>query len=303
MNGGRGTVRGRGCGGTLAGLLLVIAGAAIGTNCRQRDEPAPVPEPPASFHASLDDARLDRFLLRETGLDPATIDPAARERLREELVAEALFADAAAGQGLYAPKQAIIDETRRMIALGSSAAASDLDDDARRHVLAQLYESTVLMPQVKVEEAETDEEVRSHAPQAPVEQVLFRFILVDSPVKANAAYERLKRGRESFQDVAGQVSQAPDKGMVQARTLDQIPPAAAAVLKKLKPGEMSRPVGVEGSYYVFRLEERRPPPAPGPRERESARDRVFERKYEALRTARLEELARAAAAAPGNANP
>lgn len=281
-------------------LCLLLALAASG--CWRREEKKPSTEV-TSYRALIDDAQLDRFLLRETGLDPGTIDPAARDRLREELVAEALLADAAVQQGIYAPKQAIIEETRRMVALGSQAPAADLEQDARRHVLAQAYESTVLMPQVTVADAEILEELQNSLPGEAVEQVLFRFILVDTRVKANAAYERLKRGRESFQDVAGQVSQAPDKGVIQARTLDQLPEPAAAALKKLKPGEMSRPVGVEGSYYLFRLEDRRPPPGPGAREREAARDRVFERKYEALRAARLEELARAATAAPGTATP
>ena len=271
--------------------------ALLAAGCSGREEPAPATTP-APRGTTLTEAQLDRFLLRETGLDPRTIDPAARARLREELVAEALFADAAEAQGLYAPIDAIDDATRRLVALGAAGTPEELRADARRRVLAQIYETTVLMPEVRVDDAEVERELAATRPAGRGEQVTFRQLLVDSRVKANAALERLRRGRETFQDVAGQVSQAPDRGAIQTRSLTQLPAPAAQVLKKLRPGELSRPVEIEGSYYLFRLEDRRLPPGPGAREREAARERVFERKFGALRTARLQELAAAAAAPP-----
>ena len=279
-----------------ASLALALA-LTLAAGCDRKEEPAPATAP-ASRSATLSEAQLDRFLLRETGLDPRTIDPAARVRLREELVAEALFADAAEVRGLYAPIEAIDDGTRRLTALGADGTPQELRDDARRRVLAQIYETTVLMPEVRVDDAEIERELANSRPADRGDQVTFRQLLVDSRVKANAAFERLKRGRETFQDVAGQVSQAPDRGAIQARSLTQLPDPAAKVLKKLRPGELSRPVEIEGSYYLFRLEDRRPPPGPGAREREAARERLFERKFGALRAARLEELAAAAAAPP-----
>jgi parvulin-like peptidyl-prolyl isomerase len=289
-------VRRAGRSGRLA-LLALAALAAAGCGGREKSAPAAAPAPRST---TLTEAQLDRFLLRETGLDPRSIDPAARTRLREELVAEALFADAAEAQGLYAPIDAIDDGTRRLIALGAAGTPEELRADARRRVLAQIYETTVLMPEVQVDEAEVERELAASRPADRGEQVTFRQLLVDSRVKANAALERLRRGRETFQDVAGQVSQAPDRGAVQVRQLSQLPAPAAQVLKKLKPGELSRPVEIEGSYYLFRLEDRRPPPGPGAREREAARERVFERKFGALRAARIQALA-AAAAAPAPA--
>jgi hypothetical protein len=278
----------------VAALLALLLAAALGPGCGGKDGPAPA-STSAPRSTTPSESQLDRFLLRETGLDPRTIDPAARARLREELVAEALFADAAEAQGLYAPIDAIDDATRRLVALGAAGTPEELRADARRRVLAQIYETTVLMPEVRVEDAEIERELAATRPADRGEQVTFRQLLVDSRVKANAAYERLKRGRESFQDVAGQVSQAPDRGAIQTRPLTQLPEPAAKVLKKLRPGELSRPVEIEGSYYLFRLEGRRRPPAPGAREREAARERVFERKFGALRVARLLELAAAAA--------
>jgi parvulin-like peptidyl-prolyl isomerase len=289
-------VRRAGRSGRLALLALATLAAA---GCGGRDEPAPAAAPAPRAEA-LTEAQLDRYLLRETGLDPRSIDPAARIRLREELVAEALFADAAEAQGLYAPIDAIDDGTRRLIALGAAGTPEELRADARRRVLAQIYEMTVLLPEVQVDDAEVERELAASRPADRGEQVTFRQLLVDSRVKANAALERLQRGRETFQDVAGQVSQAPDRGAVQVRQLSQLPEPAARVLKKLKPGELSRPVEIEGSYYLFRLEDRRPPPGPGVREREAARERVFERKFGALRAARIQALA-AAAAAPAPA--
>ncbi len=270
--------------------------ALLVPGCGGKDEPAPAAAP-APRSATLTEAQLDRFLLRETGLDPRTIDPAARVRLREELVAEALFADAAEAQGLYPPVDAIDDATRRLTALGAEGTPQELRDDARRRVLAQIYETTVLMPEVRVDDAEIERELAASRPADRGERVTFRQLLVDSRVKAEAALERLKRGRETFQDVAGQLSQAPDRGATQTRSLTQLPEPAARVLKKLRPGELSRPVEIEGSYYLFRLEDRRPPPGPGAREREAARERLFDRKFGALRAARLDELAAAAAAA------
>ena len=282
--------------GRLALLALATLAAA---GCGGREEPAPAPAP-APRAATLTEAQLDRYLLRETGLDPRTIDPAARTRLREELVAEALFADAAEAQGLYAPIDAIDDGARRLIALGAAGTPEELRADARRRVLAQIYETTVLLPEVQVDDAEVERELAASRPADRGEQVTFRQLLVDSRVKANAALERLRRGRETFQDVAGQVSQAPDRGAVQVRQLSQLPEPAAQALKRLKPGELSRPVEIEGSYYLFRLEDRRPPPGPGAREREAARERVFEWKFGVLRAARIQALA-AAAAAPAPA--
>jgi parvulin-like peptidyl-prolyl isomerase len=283
----------------VAALLALLLAAALGPGCRGKDAPAPAVTP-APRSATLSESQLDRFLLRETGLDPSTIDPAARTRLREELVAEALFADAAEAKGLYPPIDAIDDATRRLTALGASGTPEELRADGKRRVLARIYETTVLMPEVQVDAAEVERELAATRPADRGEQVTFRQLLADSRVKANAAYERLKRGRETFQDVAGQVSLAPDRGTVQVRSLAQLPEPAAKVLKRLKPGEMSRPVEIEGSYYLFRLEDRRPPRGPGAREREAARERVFERKYGELRAKRIRDLA-AAAAAPAAA--
>jgi parvulin-like peptidyl-prolyl isomerase len=280
----------------LAALLALLLAAALGPGCGGAEGPAPA-STPAPRSTTLTEAQLDRFLLRETGLDPRSIDPAARTRLREELVAEALFADAAEAQGLYAPIDAVDDATRRLTALGASGTPEELRADGKRRVLAQIYETTVLMPEVRVDDAEVERELAATRPADRGEQVSFRQLLVDSRVKANAAYERLKRGRETFQDVAGQVSLAPDRGTAQVRSLAQLPEPAAKALKRLKPGELSRPVEIEGSYYLFRLEDRRPPRGPGAREREAARERVFERKYGEHRAARIRDLAAAAPAA------
>ena len=202
-----------------ASLALALA-LTLAAGCDRKEEPAPATAP-ASRSATLSEAQLDRFLLRETGLDPRTIDPAARVRLREELVAEALFADAAEARGLYAPIEAIDDATRRLTALGADGTPQELREDARRRVLAQIYETTVLMPEVR-------DDARSsragdlaacrpgrsgHLPPAAGRQ--------PRQGRGGAPAPRARPG--DLPGRRGQVSQAPDRGAIQTRALTQLP--------------------------------------------------------------------------------
>ncbi|MBP7146596.1 MAG: peptidyl-prolyl cis-trans isomerase [Acidobacteria bacterium] len=283
-------------GALVAAALLALPG------CRGA---APGGEPAGGPVAAAGDeqitpAEFERYLRRETGVGPAEIDGAAKKLLLEELIAEELLAFAAEGEGLTPPAEDVDAEVRQLQSLGAGGTPEELRHEALRRLRAELYERAVLAPAVRVQEDEVERTMSARADPG-AGSVAFRQILAENRADAERARERVTRRGESFEDVAQQISVAPDKGTVQSRRLDQLPEPAASALRRLQPGQTSDVLALGDSFYLFRLEARVADPDPGrARERADARSRLEQDQLEKLRAARLAELAsRHPVTAPG----
>lgn len=251
----------------------------------------------------LDDAALERHIRYETGMRPEDLDPLGRARLGEELLAEALLARGAELEKLTPAADALAAEVARLQAVvGATAPGERLQDDARRRVLARLYERQILVPQVVVKEQDVERAAQIAGGAAGGEQVVFRQLRVDTEAAAQQAQRDILAGR-AFDNLAAEVSTAPDRGRPLARSLSELPPAAAAALRGLREGGVSQPVNVDGAYYLFQLDARNAQADPS-RSRDAVRKQLWERGFEELRRRRVAELAeREGVRAPIGAGP
>ena len=103
--------------------------------------------------------------------------------------------------------------------------------------------------------------------------------------QANAILERLKKG-EDFETLAREHSVSAsraaggDLGRVEP---DDLNPALSAAIASLRPGEVSAPGGVDGSYWILKIQERLA-------DEVTAFDQVKERLQEELSRARFEKV-------------
>lgn len=245
----------------LAIALLAALGAILSACGGGASEPR---GPGTLGDYSLDERALALYLRAEVGIDPAEVDPEALEQLRAELFEETVLAVAAEDARLVPTSAALgLERDRLVAALVATATPQEIDRAARRRVMAQLYEQTVLLPQVGLDPARFDREVAKAEAEAaaaapPSEIVVFRQIRADDPGAADRAFRRLTHG-ESFESVAEGLSQSPDRGRPLQRALADLPPPAADALRRLPEGGVSRPIALDGAYYVFQLDARSVP--------------------------------------------
>ncbi len=272
----------------LAALLVFLPG------CRREGEARPVERARVDRvgDRELTDAEFRRFVMMR-GLDPAKVDPAALDRLWEEFLAEILLARAAEREGL-APSAEELDRVMEFMAdVAPGADGSDLAREARRRALARLYVQRVLLPRVKVSPEEVESALPARKGTRGRHYVVFRQIRVEDEKAAREAWRRVVRKKEPFDEVAREVSTAPDRGRLQQRDVDLLPPRVADVLARLPVGSISRPVAFDGAYYLFELEARNRDPDPGrARERREVEDRLFREKLDRLVQETVRRLAR-----------
>ncbi|MDH3283418.1 MAG: peptidylprolyl isomerase [Acidobacteriota bacterium] len=238
------------------------------------------------------DAEFEIYLQRELGDASLEVAAAARRRLYEEFIAELLFARAGEREGLDAPAGLVEEEMLRLREAGIEANDDELRLQARRTLLARAYEREVLLPGVSVPPEEVERELGAPLKRQAREFVVFRQIRAEDSASADLAYRRVVRQRESFEEVARELSTAPDRGALQQRALPHLPRVTTDVLRRLPEGSASRPVEVDGAFYVFQVVARNRDPDPGRvAERELVRLRLFQARLEQLAEERLAELA------------
>jgi len=241
---------------------------------------------------ALTEAEFRRFVVAR-GLDPAEVDPAALDRLWEEFLAEVLLARAAEREGIVPPESEIGHFREFMADVAPGIDPADGEREARRMLLARLYVERVLAPRVEVTPEEVEAALPARKRSRGRHYVVFRQIRLEDEKAAREAWHRVVRKKEPFDEVAREVSTAPDRGGLQQRDVDLLPPKVADVLARLPVGGVSRPVAFDGAYYLFELEARNRDPDPDlARERREIEDRLFREKLEHLVQETVRSLAR-----------
>jgi parvulin-like peptidyl-prolyl isomerase len=278
--------------GLVFAVLIVLALPACGRGSDARQERA---ERVARVgDQAVTEQEFALYLRREIGLGEVELDESARGRLYEEFLAELLLARAAVREGLAPDPDELSREIARLLEVLTDVPAETIDAHARRALLADQYERTILAPAAAISQDEIERELGPPAKRGRREFVVFRQIRTETREAAAEAHRRVTRTADSFEAVAGESSVAPDKGAIQQRELSMLPEPVAGVLAKLPEGSTSRPLEFDGAWYLFRLLARNRDPDPGRlREREMVRDRLFRVRLAELRTSRLEQLATA----------
>jgi len=213
--------------------------------------------------------------------------------LEDELVVELLFARAAEREGLEVPETRVVAlATEWLDAASSPLDPADAHSDARRALAALTFEQERIYPLAAVSDEEIEKALGPVPRDRARDHVVFRQIRTEERQAADSAHERVTKKRESFESVARDLSSAPDRGAVQQRLLSDLPGRAGDVLARLPEGSVSKPVEVDGVYFMFQLEARNRDPDPGrQRERESVRERLVREKLERVRREAWERLA------------
>jgi peptidyl-prolyl cis-trans isomerase C len=214
----------------------------------------PVPSIALVNGEPITEAQFQRAL--ERAVSQGGVDsPALREAVKSELIARALFAQAA--------RQRKLDEDPVVLAAV---------EEARTNALVVRYLAETIRPRPI-----TDEEVRAQydriwATLGPEEYQL-RLILVDDSARADEVLAAVKRG-ERFPALAQRYSvaaSAPQGGLLDWVSFKSpaaegatggLPLALAQVVEKLRPGEVSGAIAFGDRWMVVKLETKRPTMAP-----------------------------------------
>ncbi len=241
----------------------------------------------------VSDEEFERYLMHQVGLAPEELDEAVRAQIYEEFLAEILFSRAAQRVGLVPPAEVLRSEMARLNAIDPELPEPIRRAEAERTLLARAYEERVLASEITVTAEELEEALgKSGRKRRTRDTVVFRQIVVEDKEDGDAAYRRITRQGEAFDLVAREISMSGDGGAPQQRRLGDLPEAAADRLKRLPEGQTSRPVEIDGLFYLFQLDALNYDADPGrDRERAEIRYRLFREKLDALRATRLAELA------------
>lgn len=172
-----------------------------------------------------------------------TFDESVRQNVLKGLVSEKLLYKEAEKSGV--PERE--DIQRRLKNLEKQLAIQAFVEEKSNALITE--KSLKEAYQQYVAKAKNNEEVRA------------RHILVDSEEKANALYERLKKG-EDFSKLAKAESKDTGSGArggdLDYFTKDKMVKEFADAAFTLKKGEISKPLKTEFGWHIIKLEDRRP---------------------------------------------
>jgi len=213
----------------LLSLALPIAATLLGA-CHQ--------EPPVSADVvariagqPVPYSRFEEFLRKQVGEGAGALDSRVLSRLLDQFLDAELLTRLA------------VDDKRVAPAGGQRQALDSLLADA----------------DVPVEPVEAEQYFRTHEEEfALPERLRLHHILVSSGAEARRVEERLGAG-EDFAALARELSldpSAPTGGDQGEIAVDDLPPAFALQVERLKPGEVGEPIQASDGWHLFRLDER-----------------------------------------------
>ncbi|WP_265499158.1 peptidylprolyl isomerase [Paracoccus beibuensis] len=154
-----------------------------------------------------------------------------------------------------------------------------------------------LLPQIEISDAEVDQELQRAIETPVIDRVLLSELIIPAPPgqegQALALAERIAASRPTeaqFAEAARQYSAVPSAeagGRLEMLSLDNLPPSLRPIVTALQPGQVTRPLPVEGAVVLFFLRDAQGTLRPG------AREQVLE--YLTLRMASVAEAAALAA--------
>ena len=224
----------------------------------------------ADFQAYLDTNRLRLSPPREAGSDPEAA--AIESRLFDDFVREALLAREADARGLKVKDAEVLAELARSGPGPRSVARRRAA--AQRLRLGRLEATLVAdLPPVTEEQIEAELAARG-ARTAARRSVRFRTLRFDDEEAAAKVRKRLRRGRETFDELLVAMDLPPDQGLVAELDWAALQPELQAAIEPLRAGQVSEPVALHGGYFLFQVQSKRGrrPWAVG--EREAARRRL-----------------------------
>jgi len=194
-----------------------------------------------------------RYIERNSGTDLASITPEVATALLDQYVEEVLLAEYAGAHGVEIPAEKIAAGVRTEPGI---TVIEKRDEMRRQKLLADVIGD--------VAEA-SDDEVRTYYEAHPSdfkneEEVHARQILVHDEAAANDISAKLKSGA-SFEELSVQYSVAANAkrgGDIGYISRGKLPKRFEDEIFGLQPGKVSGVVETDNSYYIFKVDDRRP---------------------------------------------
>lgn len=199
-------------------------------------------------------ADFKRYLERNAGTDLAQLTPQVASAMLDQYIEEIILSEYAAGHGVEVPADKIAAAVRS----DPGSTVVEKRDEMRRQKLITDVSG-------RVPEA-SDTETRAYYEQHPGEfrsgeEVRVRQILVHDENLANEIAKKLRSGA-SFEELSREYSLAPNAkkgGEIGYVSRGELPKMFEDEIFRLQPGQISRVIGTDASYHIFKVEEKRPP--------------------------------------------
>jgi peptidyl-prolyl cis-trans isomerase C len=188
----------------------------------------------------------------------------------------------AEGRQFYASpagRRALADELVKLKVLQQEGSRMGIADDPEVKTQIEMARAQITAARAleKLASQKTDDRIRAEYEKEKGSSVSLRHILVayqggavparggaQAPPaevamqKANAIAARLRGGADFAQTARAESDDeqsGPNGGMIGPAKPDQLPPDVAAVVSKLKPGQMSEPVKTQFGVHIFKVEQ------------------------------------------------
>ncbi|MEE2861750.1 MAG: peptidylprolyl isomerase [Pseudomonadota bacterium] len=133
-----------------------------------------------------------------------------------------------------------------------------------------------LLPQIEISDAEVDQALQRAIETPVIDRVLLSELIIPAPPgqegQALALAERIAASRPTeaqFAEAARQYSAVPSAeagGRLEMLALDNLPPSLRPIVTALQPGQVTRPLPVEGAVVLFFLRDAQGTMRPGAQE-------------------------------------
>jgi len=188
-------------------------------------------------------------------LPPGTMDK-IKSRLFDALIEERMFY----GEAQRREIQVSDLEIATYLDLGAGESPDDTDDrtwrelEARQRLMVQKLQEQV----VRAQPAPTDDEVASYTEQhreqlLPSQPLELRALQLRSMKEAERVHREIRRKRMTFNEAALAYEPSPGQALPQRMSWDSLSDELREALEKLKPGQVSQPIELHGSIYLFQV--------------------------------------------------
>ena len=192
---------------------------------------------------------------QEEDLPPETIDE-VKSRLLDALIEERiLYAEAERrGIGVSAKEVAAYLDMGAADAADDAARRSWREVEARQRLMIQKLQEQVIREQPEP----TDDEIAVYAeahraeliPNRPLE---LRALELPTPEEAMRIQREIRAGRMTFNEAALAFEASPGQSEPQRMSWETLPDDVRSALENLSPGDVSKPLVLHGSVYLFQI--------------------------------------------------
>jgi len=282
--------RGRAIRRAAVALLLVLAAACGGAR-----SPAPETDVVATLDghplrlAELVDYLDANLLDHGDGVWPDDDALRVKSRLFDAFLEERLLLAEAERQGI-----AVSDpEVEAYMAIGDEQVVTSASGwaQARRRLLLEKLEERLVETLPPLDDEEVLQELQRRRRESEPGRVRLRALLIEDAEEADRVYRDIRRGAVTFDEAIVSHGSAPGQGLPLEVDWENLWEEQQQALENLKPGQVSRPVVINGQSYLFQLQARLHAESIIDREElEQARRELQRRRGQRALAALLEEL-------------